>query len=130
METTLEKRETATELQFSMSSTTELTNFLNRFKPVSGSLLIEIEGDYIKAKTHTPERSVVKSARIELSRVFNYEGSVKTPVLFGVYSLEKLIKSFSHFDNGSSLTFTLKTETTAEGTVGTEIFLQNDSLTI
>jgi hypothetical protein len=112
-----------------LSSTTELTNFLNRFKPIAGSLLIEIEGDYLKAKTHTPERSVVKSSKIELSRVFNFEGTVDEPILFGVYSLEKLIKSFSHFD-GSPLTFTLRTEKTSEGIVGTDILLQNDSLTI
>lgn len=128
METT-EAVMTTNSLQMSMSSTVELTNFLNRFKPVSGSLLIEIDGEFIKAKTHTPERSVVKSSKIELSRVFNFDGNVKTPILFGVYSLEKLIKSFSHFD-GSPLTFTLKTEKTAEGIVGTDIILQNNSLTI
>ena len=89
---------TTTSLKLSMSSTTELTNFLNRFKPISGSMLIEIEGEYLKAKTHTPERSVVKSSKIELSRVFNFEGTVDTPILFGVYSLEKLIRSFAHFD--------------------------------
>ena len=55
---------TTTSLKLSMSSTTELTNFLNRFKPISGSMLIEIEGEYLKAKTHTPERSVVKSSKI------------------------------------------------------------------
>lgn len=120
---------TTTSLKLSMSSTTELTNFLNRFKPISGSMLIEIEGEYLKAKTHTPERSVVKSSKIELSRVFNFEGTVETPILFGVYSLEKLIRSFAHFD-GTPLTFTLITEKTSEGIVGTDIVMKNDSLTI
>jgi len=120
---------TGSALRLSLTSTTELTNFLNKFKPISGSLLIEIEGGYLKAKTHTPERSVVKSSKIELSRVFDFEGNVDETILFGVYSLEKLIKSFSHFE-GAPLSFTLKTEKTSEGIVGTDIILQNDSLTV
>jgi hypothetical protein len=129
METTTLGTATGTALRLNLTSTTELTNFLNKFKPISGSLLIEIEGGYLKAKTHTPERSVVKASKIELSRVFEFEGEVEEKILFGVYSLEKLIKSFSHFE-GAPLTFTLRTEKTADGVVGTDIILQNDSLTI
>lgn len=116
------------QLQLQLSSATEFTNFLKRFSPISGSLLIEISDGQIKAKTHTPERSVVKSSKIDVSRVF--EGEVTTdPIIFGVYSVEKLIKSFSHFEGGP-LNFTITLEKTAEGTVGTDIVLHNDSLTI
>lgn len=124
---TLERTTTKT-LNLQLTDATEFTNFLKRFSPISGSLLIELEDNYLKAKTHTPERSVVKSSKIELSRVFNIE-TVETPIIFGVYSVDKLINSFSHF-NGSDLNFKIQLENTTDGTVGTDIVLQGENLKI
>jgi hypothetical protein len=117
--------------QLQLQSSEELSNFLKKFSPISGSLLIEIEDGYIKAKTHTPERSVVKSSKTELSRMFDTEStsSQSEPVKFGVYSVDRLLKSFSHFGDGN-IEFVLDEEKTAEGTVGTDITLKNDSLNI
>jgi hypothetical protein len=129
----LTKTKNSMNVQLKLASTAELITFLKRFSPISGSLLIEIEDGFLKAKTHTPERSVVKSSKIELSRVFGTANaeipSAGQPILFGVYSLDKLIKSFAHFD-GSPLNFSIQLEKTAEGLVGTEITLQNDSLKV
>lgn len=122
------ERKTAKTLKLQLTDATEFTNFLKRFSPISGSLLIELEDGYLKAKTHTPERSVVKSSKIELSRVFNIE-SVDEPIIFGVYSVDKLINSFSHF-NGGDLNFTIQLDKTAEGIVGTDIVLQGENLKI
>jgi len=134
METLVEQVKTKQmQLKLKLASTAELTNFLRRFSPISGSLLIEIEDGYLKAKTHTPERSVVKSSKIEVSRVFGTENAEVTstgqPILFGVYSLDKLTKAFAHFD-GSPLTFTVNLEKMPEGLVGTDIFLENESLKV
>jgi hypothetical protein len=118
------------QLNLQLQSSEELTNFLKRFSSVAPSLLIEVDGGYLKAKTHTPERSVVKSSKIELSRIFGED--VQTPeqeLLFGVISLDRLMKSFSHFGE-SNIEFNLDTENTAEGLVGTGITLKNDSLDI
>lgn len=128
---TLTKTKTMKQLQLRLASTNEFTNFLKRFSSISGSLLIEMEGGYLKAKTHTPERSVVKSSKIELSRVFESDTDLSDidPIIFGVYSLDKLIKSFAHFE-GSAVNFVLHLEKTTDGIVGTDIVLQNDSLKI
>jgi len=127
---TLETTKTKTKkLELRMVSATELTNFLKRFSSISGSLLIEINSEYMSAKTHTPERSVVKASKIELNRIFSNPEAVTENVIFGVYSLDKLIKSFSHFE-GSEVSFNLYTEKTSDGTVGTDIILKNDSLKI
>ena len=66
-----------------LSSTEELSNFLRRFAPISSSLLIEVEDGQLKAKTHTPERSVVKSSKIDMSRVFDMEDVSNDSVKFG-----------------------------------------------
>jgi len=124
---TLERKGTKT-LKLQLTDATEFTNFLKRFSPISGSLLIELEDGYLKAKTHTPERSVVKASKIELSRVFNIE-TVDEPIIFGVYSVDKLINSFSHF-NENDLNFTIQLEKTPEGIVGTDLVLQGFNLKI
>jgi len=124
---TLVSKSTKT-LKAQLTDANEFTNFLKKFSSISGSLLIELDGNYLKAKTHTPERSVVKASKIELSRIFNIE-SVDEPIIFGVYSVDKLINSFSHF-NGTDLTFTIKLEKTPEGNVGTDLVLQGESLKI
>jgi hypothetical protein len=119
-----------TQLSLQIASASELKNFLQRFSPISGSLLIEISNGYLKAKTHTPERSVVKSSKIELSRIFTDDSSIPSDdIVFGIYSLDKLIKSFSHFE-GSDINFTLNYEQTDDTLCGTNIYLYNDSLTI
>jgi hypothetical protein len=117
------------QIQLQLHSSEDFTNFLKRFSGIAGSLLIEMEGGFIKAKTHTPERSVVKSSKTELSRIFDTNDDSSEDALFGVYSLDRLIKSFSHFDD-DKIQFVLHTENTDNATVGTNLTLQNDSLDI
>lgn len=129
METLEITKTTMKTLKLELASSTEFTNFLKRFSSISGMLLVEMSDGYLKAKTHTPERSVVKASKIELSRIFNFDEPVNHSITFGVYSVDKLIKSFSHFEN-SPLTFIIHLEKTAEGIIGTDLILQNESLKI
>ena len=111
-----------------LTSTEEFTGFLKKFSAISSSLLLEIENDFLKAKTHTPERSVVKSSKIEMSRLFQGADSME-PVKIGLYSVERMMKAFSHFGNGA-INFDLHQEETADGNVGTDIDLKNETLNI
>jgi len=118
------------QIELQLRSADELSSFLKRFSSIAGSLLIEVEDGFIKAKSHTPERSVVKSSKISLDRVFNVDENEKVEdTKFGVYSLDRLMKSFSHFGE-SAVQFVLELEPSAEGIVGTGITLKNDSLDI
>jgi len=112
-----------------LSSTEELSNFLRRFSPISSSLLIEMEDGHLKAKTHTPERSVVKSSKVDLTRVFGLEDEAGESVKFGLYSVDRMMKAFSHFGSGP-IEFELQQENTPEGNVGTDINLKNESLDV
>jgi len=118
-------------LKLKVKSASEFTNFLKRFSAIESTLLLEIEGGYLKAKTHTPERSVVKSSKIELSRIFDEEtiDNPCIPVLFGIFSVDKLTDAFKHFTD-SDITFTLNYEATADGNVGTEVVMSTPGLTI
>lgn len=112
---------------YKLKSASEFTNFLKRFSVIESMLLLEIEGGQLKAKTNTPERSVVKSSKIEISSVF--EGESDVDVVFGIFSVDKLIDAFRHFAE-TDVNFTLNYESTSDGNVGTEVILSSPSLTI
>jgi hypothetical protein len=116
-------------LSLRISSSNELISFLKRFSAIESSLLIEIDNGFLKAKTHTPERSVVKSSKIELSRIFVDVPEMNESVLFGVYNIDKLMNTFKHFPEGG-VDFVLDYEKTGDGNVGTSITVSNDSLKI
>jgi hypothetical protein len=114
-------------LTFKLKSASEFTNFLKRFSAIESTLLLEIEGGQLKAKTHTPERSVVKSSRIEMASIF--EGESEVDVVFGIFSVDKLIDAFKHFTD-TDVEFALQYETTSDGNVGTEVVLSSSSLKV
>lgn len=116
-------------LNLRISSANELINFLKRFSAIDSSLLVEIDSTNMKAKTHTPERSVVKSSKIELSRIFVDTPEIKESILFGVYNIDKLMNTFKHFPEGG-VDFVLDYEKTADGNLGTSITVSNESLKI
>lgn len=111
-----------------LNSSEDLASFLKKFSSISSSLLLEIEEGCLKAKTHTPERSVVKSSKIELSGIFDQAEDLDT-VKIGLYSVDRMMKAFTHFGSGA-IDFELHQESTAEGNVGTDINLKNESLDI
>lgn len=120
----------AEKLTLKLKSASEFTNFLKRFSSIESTLLMEIEGGQLKAKTHTPERSVVKSSKIEMSNIFDMEGTEDMPtVLFGVFSVDKLTDAFKHFTD-SDVSFVISYESTSDGNIGTEIMLSSQSLKI
>ncbi len=115
------------QINLSLQSSDELNLFLKKFSSISNSLLIEMTDGTLSAKSHTPERSVVKSSKIDLNRVFSQDDSDN--VVFGIYSLDRLIKAFSHFGQ-TPVSFLLETENTSDGNVGTSLTLKNDQLDI
>lgn len=117
-------------LTLRLKSASEFTNFLKRFSSIESTLLMEIDGGQLKAKTHTPERSVVKSSKIEMSHIFDVEDAGNMPtVLFGVFSVDKLTDAFKHFTD-ADVAFVISYEKTSDGNVGTEIMLSSNSLKI
>lgn len=120
----------AEKLTLKLKSASEFTNFLKRFSSIESTLLMEIEDGQLKAKTHTPERSVVKSSKIEMSNIFEMEAGDTIPtILFGVFSVDKLTDAFKHFTD-TDVSFEIAYESTTDGNVGTEITLSSQSLKI
>jgi hypothetical protein len=117
-------------MNFKIQSTNELVTFLKRFQSISNTLLLEIDGDCLKAKTHTPEKSVVKYSKIDLNLIFEYDADdISDTIMIGIYSLDKLIKAFSHFTS-NEVTMRIETENVDGQNVGVEIILKSPELEI
>ncbi|MCK9576017.1 MAG: hypothetical protein WC979_01250 [Candidatus Pacearchaeota archaeon] len=104
-------------------------NFLKRFQGIDNSLLLEIDNGFVKAKSYTPEKSVVKYSAIPLDEVFSEYSDISAPVKVGILNIDKLSSSFKFFGE-SEFEFILDYENVNGDNTGTGIVLKNSSLAI
>ena len=81
---------------YKLHSHDKLSKYMKKFAGIEKSLLFEIDGDRIIAKTHTPDKSVVKVGSILLSDVMDPESTVED-VRIGLFSVDNFISSFKNF---------------------------------
>lgn len=114
---------------YKVESPVRFTNFLKKFSSIESTLLVEIENGVIKAKTHTPDRAVVKSSSIAIDEILSIsESDASTNVMFGLYNIEKFANAFKHFPNEFDL---IVEYSTLEGNnVGTQLTLINKKLNV
>lgn len=116
------------QLNLKINQTARFINFLKRFSSIESNLLLEIGTNFVKAKTHTPERSVVKYSSIAIDELFS-EHNIKEPVKLGIYNIDKLAQSFKYFGEGE-FEFIVNVEKIQDEYVGTSILMKNSSLDI
>ena len=114
---------------YRVESPARFTNFLKKFSSIESTLLVEIENGVIKAKTHTPDRAVVKSSSISMSEILTVaDGLTPTNVIFGLYNIEKFANAFKHFSNEFDLIIDYSE---LEGkNVGTQLTLKSKKLNV
>ena len=88
---------------YKLHSHGKLTGYMKKFSAIEKSLLFEISGDKIIAKTHTPDKSVVKIGSIMLTDVMDLvpdKNAVDTDektVKIGLFAVDNFVASFKHF---------------------------------
>lgn len=107
----------------------EFSDFLKKFSSIDSSLLVEFNSTTLKAKSHTPERSVVKSSTIALDDIFSEYNIPVDYFKVGIFNVDKLKTAFKYFD-GSDFTFGIKLSQMQDEWVGTAIYMKNSSLDI
>lgn len=88
---------------FKLHSHGKLTGFMKKFSAIEKSLLFEISGDRIIAKTHTPDKSVVKIGSALLSDIMDtVPGKDEAPdkIKIGLFAVDNFVASFNHFSEG------------------------------
>ena len=81
---------------YKLHSHQKLTSYMKKFSSIEKSLLFEINDDRIIAKTHTPDKSVVKIGSILLTDIMD-PVSGKENVKIGLFAVDNFIASFKHF---------------------------------
>lgn len=119
-------------LSLKISSPQVFADFLKKFSAVDKQLLLEISGGKLKAKTCTPEKSVVKSSSVDLKDVFSFnEADLPAEALkVGLFNIEKIVSSFKQFSWTSDTKFEVDHTTVNGEEVGTEIRIVSDDLTM
>lgn len=116
-------------LNLKVEKSQKFVNFLKRFQGIDNSLLLEIDSNVVKAKSYTPEKSVVKYSAIPLDEVFSEYSDIKETVKIGILNIDKLSSSFKFFGE-SEFEFILDYDKVNNDNTGTGITLKNSSLEI
>lgn len=116
-------------LNLKISQPSKLINFLKRFSGIETSLLVEIEKGFLKAKSHTPEKSVVKYSAIPIDEIFSEYADITNVVKFAIYNIDKFASSCKFFGE-SEFDFIIETDIIGNESIGTSILLKNNSLDI
>jgi hypothetical protein len=119
----------AKETIYRVVSPSRFTSFLKKFSSIDGSLLVEISGGDIKAKTHTPDKAVVKFSKMGLNEAFDFIDGVDESLVFGIFNIEKLANSFRHFGT-DQFDLIISHDTVDSKNIGTALTLKSDKLTI
>lgn len=116
-------------LNLKVDKSVKFINFLKKFSGIDNSLLIEIDKDVVKAKSYTPEKSVVKYSSIPLDEVFSEYSDINEPIKLGIMNIDKLSSSFKFFGE-SEFNFEITYAAVNGENAGTGIVLKNSSLEI
>lgn len=115
---------------YRVTSPIKFMNFLKKFSSIESTLLVEIENGSLKAKTHTPDRSVVKSSSIAIEDVLEFvEGDENINLVFGLYNIEKFAGAFKHFGN-DNFELHIEYDKLEKLNVGTQLNLKTRKLNI
>ena len=116
-------------LNLKLNKASKLINFLKRFSTIDNSLLLELNNGNLMAKSHTPEKSVVKYSAIPLDEIFTEYSDVTEHVKFGIFNVKKFSDSCNFFGE-NDFEMIITTDNMNGEVVGTSIVLKNASLNI
>jgi hypothetical protein len=113
---------------YKLHSHQKLSGYMKKFSVIEKNLLFEISEDRIIAKTHTPDKSVVKIGSVLLSDIMDVVGD-KEDVKIGLFSVDNFVNSFKHFGE-TETKLEVKGETVGADNVATEMKASSKNLKI
>ena len=97
----------------------KLTGFMKKFSSIEKSLLFEITDGRIIAKTHTPDKSVVKISSMLITDIMDVIGEAEN-VKIALFSVDNFINSFKNFGE-AEIKLEIKGEQVSKDNVATEL---------
>ena len=113
---------------YKLHSHQKLTGYMKKFSAIEKTLLFEISGDKLIAKTHTPDKSVVKIGSILITDVMDAvtEGE---DVRIGLFAVDNFVASFKHFGE-NEVKLEINGETVGADNIATELKATSKNLKI
>ena len=108
-----------------LHSTANFSSYLKRFSMIEKTLLLEISNGKFIAKTHTPDKAVVKISSTDLTEIFN--SSKTTDVKIGMFAVDNFVQTFKHLGE-NDVKFEILSEPVSGEETSTEIKIYNKSL--
>lgn len=113
---------------YKVHSYPKLATFMKKFSSIEKSLLFEITDDKIIAKTHTPDKSVVKIGSALITDIMDAQGATE-PVKIGLFAVDNFVSSFKHFGE-TETKIEINGEKVGDETVATEMKAASKNLKI
>jgi len=113
---------------YKLHSYQKLTAYMKKFSGIEKSLLFEISGDRVIAKTHTPDKSVVKIGSVLVTDMMDAVGEVED-VKIGLFAVDNFVASFKHFGE-SDAKLEVNVENLGADKVATELKATSKNLKI
>jgi len=108
-----------------LHSTANFSAYLKRFSSIEKTLLLEISNNKFIAKTHTPDKAVVKISSTDLTEIFN---PIKaTDVKIGMFAVDNFIQTFKHLGE-NDVKFEVTSEKVGGEETATQLKIYNKSL--
>jgi hypothetical protein len=109
-----------------LHSNGNFSSYLKRFSSIEKSLLLEINDGKFIAKTHTPDKAVVKLSSTSLTEIFDIADTPKN-VKIGLYAVDNFVQTFKHLGE-SEVKFEIESEKVSDEETATEIKIYSKSL--
>jgi hypothetical protein len=115
-----------TKQTFKLHSTSNFGAYLKRFSSIEKSLLLEINDGKFIAKTHTPDKAVVKISSTDITEILDTDSSFKD-VKIGLFAIDNFIQTFKHLGE-TEVKFDIESEQVSNEEIATQIKIYNKSL--
>ena len=109
-----------------LHSNGNFSGYLKRFSSVEKSLLLEIKDGKFIAKTHTPDKAVVKMSSTALSEIFDIKQN-PTNVKIGLFAVDNFVQTFKHLGE-TEVKFDIESEKVSDEETAVELKIYNKSL--
>lgn len=121
-------------MKIRITSTTNLIAFLRKLKVVDKSVLLELTEDKLFSKVHTPDKSVMKYASVEVTTIFDsieeWPSKSSDRIKIGIMDVGRLIDCFRHFRPEEDIFLELNVQDVDNELTVTELKVISASLSI
>lgn len=107
----------------------EIRGFLERFKKISQTLLLEIKSDSIVAKTYTPDKGFIKKSEMDIDHIGSFDNAPGMTIKVPFFNIDRVMKNIDLLPKGE-ISIVFHCEKAKESYLASKVHFIGDSLSI